>query len=559
MKSSPGSETFRSALSTIEAKAIFSGEQHEVYLRVAEHDGAIYIDLGNKAWSAVEVTPDGWRIVGEPPVRFRRAATMLPLPLPVLGGSITELRPFINVPSDDAFILTVAFILAAMRPVGPYPILSLHGAAGTTKSTFSEVIRRLVDPGKPMLRSLPRQKEDFFIAAHNNHVLAFENISYIPTWISDLMCQLATGGGHSRRELYTAMDETVFDAQRPQVLNGIEDFVIRGDLANRAVPLVLQPIEESKRRHERGFWHDFEAKAPRIFGALLTALANGLKHLPTTTLEVLPRMADFAIWASACETGAPWIEGVTFEMAYETNREEATSVVLEDDVVAHALQNFMATRSSWIGSATELLHHLTTTWDGAVPKNWPTIGHKLSNRLRRIQPQLTAVGCEVTFDRKSDHSRDRMIELVQTPRCLASGSVRHQEEEQNQCHDRSGVASDASKVASDLVAEAAGQRSPLPASLGVEMPLRTPGRTLPSGEKAFEINAPDARTLSDAKMQSTLGGVCRKCGSASPGVEVRLVHGTYVQLHDECVRFWERDPTPHQSLDRGKSATRQSP
>ena len=72
MKSSPGSETFRSALGTIEAKAIFSGEQHEVYLRVAEHDGAIYIDLGNKAWSAVEGTPDGWRIVGEPPVRFRR-------------------------------------------------------------------------------------------------------------------------------------------------------------------------------------------------------------------------------------------------------------------------------------------------------------------------------------------------------------------------------------------------------------------------------------------------------------------------------------------------------
>jgi phage/plasmid primase-like uncharacterized protein len=282
MQSSPGSEPFRSALGTIEAKAIFSGDEHEVSLRYAQHAGTIYIDVGDKDWRVIEVTAEGWRIISEAPVRFRRAATMLPLPLPVLGGSIKDLKKFVNVPDDSAFVLTVAFILAAMRPVGPYPVLSLHGAAGTAKSTFTEVVRRLVDPGKPMLRSLPREKEDFFIAAHNNHVIALENISHIPTWISDLMCQLATGGGHSRREPYTAMDETVFDAQRPQVLNGIEDFVLRGDLADRAVPLVLQAIEQDKRRHESKFWPEFEAAVPGIFGALLTALANGLKHLPTT-------------------------------------------------------------------------------------------------------------------------------------------------------------------------------------------------------------------------------------------------------------------------------------
>src|SRR6266498_3196631 len=108
-------------------------------------------------------------------------------------------------------------------------------------------MRRLVDPGKPALRSLPREKEDFFIAANNNHLLAFENISFIPTWTSDLMCQLSTGGGHSRREPYTAMDETTFDAQKPQVLNGIEDFVIRGDLADAEVRWWLKPIEKGRR------------------------------------------------------------------------------------------------------------------------------------------------------------------------------------------------------------------------------------------------------------------------------------------------------------------------
>jgi len=251
---SPGSEVFKSALNTIEAKALYEGDEHEVYLRIAGHQGAIYIDIGDKHWRVLKVTSDGWSVIDKPPVRFRRAATMLPLPLPVLGGSIAELKRFLNVPDDNAFVLAVAFILGAMRPTGPYTVLSLHGPAGTAKSTFSEVIRRLIDPGKPMLRSLPKEKVDLFIAANNNHVVAFENVSHIPTWLSDLMCTVSTGGGLSRRELYTDFGEVTFDVQRPQIVNGIEDFIVRGDLADRAIPLVLQTIEQDKRRYESKFW-----------------------------------------------------------------------------------------------------------------------------------------------------------------------------------------------------------------------------------------------------------------------------------------------------------------
>jgi hypothetical protein len=265
------------------------------------------------------------------------------------------------------------------------------------------VVRRLIDNGKPALRSLPREKEDFFIAAANNHVLAFENISYIQPWIADLMCQLATGGGYSRRELYTAMDETVFDAQRPQILNGIEDFVIRGDLADRALPLLLDTIPDGKRRHEGEFWTAFDAAAPRILGALLDAVANGLRHLPTTELPSLPRMADFALWATACETGAPWVKGLRFMDAYNRNRAEATHVVLEDDHVAQALRKAMEGCDNFEGTATKLLTRLTETWNGNLPDKWPKAANRLSNRLRRIVPQLAAVGLTVTFpDRTGD-------------------------------------------------------------------------------------------------------------------------------------------------------------
>ena len=466
---------------------------------------------------------------------------MLPLPLPVLGGSIEDLRHFVNVPNDDAFVLTVAFILAAMRAVGPYPVLSLHGAAGTAKSTFSEVIRRLVDPGKPMLRSLPRAKEDFFIAAHNNHVLAFENISYIPTWISDLMCQLATGGGHSRRELYTAMDETVFDAQRPQVLNGIEDFVIRGDLANRAIPLVLLPIEESKRRHERKFWAEFEEAAPKILGALLTAMANGLRHFPTTELEALPRMADFAIWATACETGAPWTPAWSFAEAYAENRAEATAVVLEDDTVAQSLRRFMSNRDSWKGCATDLLAELTKDWLGEIPDRWPKAGNKLSNRLRRVQPQLTAVEIEVKFSKTTDKAHGRVIEISKTVEggsaaetsspALIVRTVRSSEDEDNPGLTHLAVSSGgASGVTSG--AAPAGDR----ADDG-----RTVGRTIGHDGNTSKINAQDRRTMPDDKggavFGTASGGGCARCGK--PGTLLECTHkGANALVHRECLSAW---------------------
>ncbi len=155
---------------------------------------------------------------------------------------------------------------------------------------------------------MPREDRDLFIAASNGHVLAFDNVSGLPAWISDTLCRLATGGGFAVRQLYTDQDEVLFDAARPVILNGIEDIVTRPDLADRAVFLTLEPIPEERRRPEEELWAAFEAERPRILGVLLDAVAEGLKRLPRDPLPRLPRMADFALWATACET-ALWPAG----------------------------------------------------------------------------------------------------------------------------------------------------------------------------------------------------------------------------------------------------------
>ena len=164
---------------------------------------------------------------------------MQPLPTPEKGGSIDTLRHFLNVQDAQDFVLVVAWALAALRDAGPYPVLVLSGEQGSAKSTFSTILRSLLDPRTAPLRALPREERDLFITATRSHVLAFDNVSGLPPWISDALCRIATGGGFAVRQLYTDQEEVLLDAARPVILNGIEDIVTRPDLADRAIFLTL--------------------------------------------------------------------------------------------------------------------------------------------------------------------------------------------------------------------------------------------------------------------------------------------------------------------------------
>ena len=259
------------------------------------------------------------------------------------------------------------------------------------------------------LRSLPRDDRDLFIAATNSHVLAFDNVSGLQPWLSDALCRIASGGGFSTRQLYTDLDEVLFDAQRPIILNGIEDIVTRADLADRAILLTLSPIPDEKRKSEEELKADFEAARPAILGVLLDGVAHGLARLPFTKLDRLQRMADFALWGTACET-AFWEKG-TFQSAYAGNREEAVETILEGDPVAVTLRALMKDRTKWTGTASALLRELDEKADEGVKrsKTWPKVARSLSNRLRRAAPFLRTVGIEISQER---NGRARNIHIV---------------------------------------------------------------------------------------------------------------------------------------------------
>lgn len=415
----PSSQALHDAINLICAQALYDGHQQEVYLRTAPRKGGgFWLDLCDPTWSAIEVTASGWRVVVNPPVRFRRAPGMLALPAPRCGGSLDELNEFLNLKSDDDRVLVSAAMTYYMQPSGPYPVLCVHGEHGSAKSTRTKVIRAVIDPSTAPLSSAPRDERDLVIAANNSHVICMDNLSRLDAWLSDSICRLASGGGLRTRTLYSDAEETIFDAQRPIILNGIESLASRGDLVDRSLTIFLEPIAPESRREEKEFWAAFENARPRILGALLDAVVGGLQQIESgIRLERKPRMADFAVWGVAEEVPLGFAPGA-FIAAYTKNRTDNNALALESSPVASAILALMTSSTAWSGTATELLERLAPlAGEAARQKGWPADGARLRKALPRVMPNLREAGVHIHVGDREGKSGRRVIRIERV-QCL---------------------------------------------------------------------------------------------------------------------------------------------
>jgi hypothetical protein len=208
------------AINALSAKAA-SGAEHQPAVRVGEHNGLIYLDLGTRDWSVAEISPNGWCIISASPVCFIRPIGFRPFPVPTSGGHVPDLRNCINVGDDADFVLIVSWLIASLRPNGPYPIQVINGEHGAGKSIACRVLRRLIDPNGAELRTEPRDERDLMLAAKNGWIVALDNLSYVRNDLSDAICRIATKGGFATRSLYTNDEEFILEVCRPVLLNGI--------------------------------------------------------------------------------------------------------------------------------------------------------------------------------------------------------------------------------------------------------------------------------------------------------------------------------------------------
>ncbi|RSR99813.1 ATP-binding protein [Streptomyces sp. WAC00469] len=281
-----------------------------LHLRVAPlgqrpEDGLV-LDLGRADGKVVTITCGGWSVApaAEDQPLFRRSQLTQPLPVPEHGGSLKELRGLLNV-TDESWPLMVSWLVSGLVPGIPHPLLFLSGEQGTAKSTATKMLVQLIDPSAAPARSTPKDPDDWATAAVGSWVVGLDNLSRIPEWLSDAMCRAATGDANVKRTLYSDSDVTVQEFKRVLIVNGIDVGTLRGDLADRMIPVHLHRI--TQRRTETALWEAYTEAHPRILGALLDLLVAVLAKLPAIRKKAdrgeipLPRMADYGLIMAALD------------------------------------------------------------------------------------------------------------------------------------------------------------------------------------------------------------------------------------------------------------------
>ncbi len=397
--------TIQDAMNTLEAKARASGKKESVFTRHAFQNGNLYIDLANEQWQVVEISAEGWKVLDQSPVAFRRLKGILPLPIPERGGSIADMRTFFNVRDEQDWTLLLGWLVGTLHPTGPYAHLVITGPKGSAKSTATKRVKALIDPNIAGLRNLPKDDRDMAIEARNNWLLAYDNLSHISIGFSDALCRLATGGAFSTRKLHSDDDEVLFSFKRPVVLNTIEDIVKRTDLLDRVVLINLEQVEGYKSDQE--LEDEFNEARPRLLGTLYDAVSVALRDYRSVQVDKTFRMADFAKWAKASEQSLGFNEG-DFEKAYKQNKEVVNDLVIESNPIAHAILTLMRLEREWVGTASELLSKLIQP-DGTPEREWPKKANQLTNKLRQIESNLRERGVDIVFTRR--HGGGRVIAI----------------------------------------------------------------------------------------------------------------------------------------------------
>lgn len=410
-------EALKSALIIIEGKACYEGYEYNLENRISYNKGEIFYDLGD--WTAVKISIKGWEILSKPPILFRsynHQKTQV-IPEKCIEGKeqflLDDLLCLINIKNTQHKLLFLVGLHCLFIPHIPRPIFVLHGDQGTAKTTTSTLIKELVDPSKLKNLRIGNGYGEFIQQAGHHYLLCLDNLSSLPTWMSDTLCRLVTGEGFSKRELYTNDEDVIYSFKRCIILNGINLVPNKPDLLDRCLIFELAPILKKDRIDESIFWESFSEMNPKILGAIFSTISKAMRIYPTIQLNYKPRMADFAKWGAAIAEALGY-STEEFINAYNENISIQNAEALEANPIAKVIINFMVDRAEWNGSATDLFHELKDVADDLLvdtkDKRFPNDPRWLWRRIKEVKPNLKSIGIIIEKDDRN-HAKGRQINI----------------------------------------------------------------------------------------------------------------------------------------------------
>jgi hypothetical protein len=406
----PSINSIATAMNIIEGIAIFEGKEIKLHNRIAYVDESIMYDLANDDWSAVRITKEGYSVVKDVPILFRRYGHLSPQTKPEGGGDVNEILKFVNITDSEQQLLFLVHLISYFIPGFPHPVMYVYGPQGSAKSTISLIARKLIDPSKLDVLSMPGSIDELVLHLSHHYLVFYDNVSYISPEISDLSCRAVTGSGFSKRKLYTNDEDIIINILANIGVNGINLSAIQPDLLERCLLFELNSIKKGNRKEANKMNQEFELAKPKILGAIFSIISKALNLKSSINVARLPRMADFTLWGCAIAEALGYSKEV-FLKAYNSNIASQNEEALEGNIVATLIMTLMDNIEKWSGTADELLTELKfiAQDDRFDYRSFPNSPGSLSRKINTLKPTLEVVGIYII---KSKGSKRRIITII---------------------------------------------------------------------------------------------------------------------------------------------------
>ena len=308
-------------------------------------------------------------------------------------------------------MLIKVWTVAAFIPDIPHPISIPYGEKGSVKTTYCKFEKRLIDPDRIELLTVPQDKSEFVQQQYHNYLSVYDNIKTIPYWFSDEVCKAITGVGSTKRRLYTDDDDVIYSYKRLLIINGINNSLTEPDALDRSILKEFERIDDDQRKEESRVEAEFEEMKPKLLGYIFDVLVKSLQIKPTVQLHNLPRMADFAVWGEAIARAMGY-KPMEFIDAYYRNIGRQNIEVIESNPLAQAIEKFVHTwhkegeEACWQSPTSKALEKLNKVAQAygmdTGSKLWPKASNSLTKRLRPILSNLReGLGIHIVINRNT--------------------------------------------------------------------------------------------------------------------------------------------------------------
>lgn len=395
-------DKIQAALRILRARAM-NKPRVPVYLRSAFHEGSVYVLLDPNAGLVAKIDASGWHILdGSPPIRFVLGSRGA-LPAPVSGGELGTFSAHFNVSGED-LLRIVGFMLATFFAGNANPLLLVEGQAGSAKSTMADKVLALTDPPNGNHAagrfSMATEERNLHVQASRCSVLLLDNVTRFSADVADQLCRLLTGGALSTRKLHTDGDEHQSFIARPCIATCIGAPSNRGDLLDRTLRVVAQPV--NPRRTEASVWNAFSQDAGKMVGFLFDCVATALRNRSAIDAMVEsqqvrpPRLADFAAWVEAA-SGKLGLKPGEFSDLLRAEQEVLQRSAAEGDPLVEALVGHFSNGGAALRGITAK-EVLLVLGSYAPPGTLPAT-NKLKDRVQRLADGLRVSGFDIKVGR----------------------------------------------------------------------------------------------------------------------------------------------------------------